>query len=1180
MTQQDTRPAGAATSHRLAAQPGEVIDRSSTLDFTWNGAAHVAHPGDTIVSSLAAAGVRVFSRSFKYHRPRGLLTASFHDPGTTLQVDDEPNVRAAHRLVEAGIEVSSQNTWPSLRFDVKSSNQIVGRFLAPGFYYKTFIKPQRLWPTYQKVLARFAHAGATSPDTAEGYYDKRYAHPDVLVAGGGPAGLAAALAAAEAGARVMLVEEEHHLGGHLRWGGASDLATLAELTERVARSETIEVLTNSVVLGRYDDNWMGVVQRGLPGVPERLVKARAKVLVAAPGLVERPYVFEGNDLPGVMLSTAVRRLINLYAVRPGERAVVLSANAAGDAAADDLRRVGVDVAAVVDPRQGRDIVRARGRRGGLSAVELTDGSTIEADLLVTAVGWTAMTSLLNMAGNRPVYLSEAARFVPDRATMPDNVLATGGVVGDGSLEQLLAHGSAVGGEAARRAAVLRRAQVATTPTSRSDAGPDSAGEQTAVTLPDLSLDRHPELFRAGTHGIVDYSEDVSSKDIISAAREGYDSAELVKRYTTVTMGPVQGKLELVNAVAVLAEATGKTIAETGTTTWRPMYAPVTLGALAGRIFEPVRYSPMQPWHERQRARPLVAGQWIRPEHYGDPAGEVRAVRERVGIIDVTPIGKLDLRGPDVAKLLNQLYVNKWSKLGVGRVRYGVMCAEDGVVMDDGVTGRLGEDHYLMSTTSSGAGIVWEWVENWLQTEHPEWRVHVTPVTTAYASINVAGRNARELVGRLTGDVDLSAEAFPYMNVRSGAIAGVNYCVLWRIGFTGELSYELHVPAGYGLHVWEALLEHGKDLDVAAFGVEAQRILRLEKGHLIVGQDTDGLTRAYSAGLDWAVKLDKTDFAGKPELVWQHAESGGMRLVGLQPVDGSIVPPEASQIVRPGRGGTLDIVGRITSSRMSPTLGRSICLGQLDASLAAPGTELTVRLPDGRDIIVRVTEHLAHVDPSGERQQLVTEVPEPLAAATRPPGQPRSPITPDGAPAAPRATGGGMDEPVRIYDLSGLAKFGIRAEPDGPVARALGTGFARTTRAADGSLVVGSGPGEWLVLAEQAASDEVRARLESETGSSDSFASVVDLTHARALIRLAGPRSADLLSKICGIDFSGDVTPDGSALRTSVARLVTDVVREDKDGVPGYLLHCERSSGRYLFEALVDAGTEFGIESIK
>ncbi|MDQ3506138.1 MAG: sarcosine oxidase, partial [Actinomycetota bacterium] len=649
---------------------------------------------------------------------------------------------------------------------------------------------------------------------------------------------------------------------------------------------------------------------------------------------------------------------------------------------------------------------------------------------------------------------------------------------------------------------------------------------------------------------------------------------------TVTMGTVQGKLELVNAVAVLAEATGATIAETGTTTWRPMYAPVTLGALAGRIFEPVRYSPMQPWHERNGAKPLVAGQWIRPDHYGDPVAEVRAVREHVGIIDVTPIGKLDLRGPDVPKLLNQLYINKWSKLAVGKVRYGVMCAEDGVVMDDGVTGRLGEDHYLMSTTSSGAATVWEWVENWLQTEHPEWQVHVQPVTTAYASINVAGPRSRELIGRLTEGIDLSAQAFPYMNVRTGRIAGVDDCVLWRIGFTGELSYELHVPAGYGLHVWERLLEHGEDLGVRAFGVEAQRVLRLEKGHLIIGQDTDGLTRAYSAGLDWAVKLDKADFAGKPELVWQHAETGGMRLVGVQPVDGSIVPPEASQIVRAGRGKVLDIVGRITSSRMSPTLGRSICLAQLDASLSSPGTVLTVRLPDGRDITAQVTEQLAHVDPTGDRQQLVTEVPEPVPAAIQPPDEPASAITPDRPAAAeqPRESASGV--PVALYDLSGLAKFGVRAAPDGRVAEALGTAFSRTTRAADGSLVVGSGPGEWLVLVEPGAADGVRTRLESKTAASGEFASVVDLTHGRALLRLAGARSADLLAKVCGIDFSDDITPDGSALRTSVAKLVTDIVRDDQEGALSYLLHCERSSGTYLFEALVDAGTEFGIESVR
>ncbi|WP_246632679.1 2Fe-2S iron-sulfur cluster-binding protein [Pseudonocardia nigra] len=947
---------------RLEPQPGELIDRSAVLEFRWNGAPCTAHPGDTIVSALAAAGERVFSRSYKYHRPRGLLTADFLDPGCHVQVGDEPNVRGAHRLVEAGMDVRSQNTWPSLKFDVKAVNGLAGRFLATGFYYKTFIKPERLWPVYEKVLRRFVHAGEVSPDTPHEYYDKRYAHPDVLVAGGGLAGMAAAVAAARGGAQVMLVEEEHQLGGHLRWGDDAARAARSELEAQVRGEPGIEVLTDSVVVGRYDDNWVGVMQRNLSHVAERLVKVRAKALVVAPGLIERPYVFEGNDLPGVMLSTAVRRLINLYAVRPGERAVVFSANPDGDAAAADLKRAGVDVAAVVDARRGQRVVRARGR-GAVQSVELGDGSRIDCDLLVTAVGWTAPTSLLNMAGAEPGYRPEAARFLPDPARMPDDVLAAGGIAGDGTIGQLREHAEAVGRESARRAAHVRARLHAGLPTRPRDAEPEPAPAP-PVPIPELPLDAHPELFFAGP-GFVDFSEDVTAKDLVTAVKEGYDSVELVKRYTTATMGPAQGKLETVNTVAVVAAATGRSIAETGTTTWRPMYAPVSLGALAGRTFQPVRYSPMQSWHERHGAVPLVAGQWIRPEHYGDPAAEVRAVREGVGIIDVTPIGKLDLRGPDVAKLLELLYVNKWAKLGVGRVRYGVMCADDGVILDDGVTGRLGDEHYLMSTTSSGAATVWEWVESWLQTEHPGWKVHVAPVTTAYASINVAGPRSRELLGRLAEGVDLRPEAFGYMNVRTGTIAGVEDCVLWRIGFTGELSYEIHVPAAYGLHVWERLIEAGADLGVVPFGVEAQRILRLEKGHFIVGQDTDGLTQAYTAGLDGMIKPDKPDFVGKAELAWQQERADQPRLVGLQPVDRDVVPAEASQIVSDGG----HIVGRITSSRMSPTLGRAICLGQLDAHLAEPGTRVTVRLPDGRDVEAEVTAHHAHFDPEGERQRV-------------------------------------------------------------------------------------------------------------------------------------------------------------------------------------------------------------------
>ena len=954
---------------RLPRQPGEVINRGQPLEFTWNGRPVRGYAGDTIASALAAAGERVLSRSMKYHRPRGLLSASFHDPGCMVQVGDEPNVRGAHRLAADGMAVTSQNTWPSLRLDAKAVNRLAGRFLTAGFYYKTFMRPRFAWPAYESVLRRFVNAGTVSQHTAHIRPEKRHAHPDVLIAGGGPAGMAAAISAARAGASVLLVEEEHALGGHLRWGSEADLAGLADLAARLAAEPGVEVLTDAVVLGRYDGNEIAVLERRHGGAEaERLIRVRAKTLVVAPGLIERPYVFAGNDLPGVMLSTAVRRLINLYAVKPGQRAVVLTANPDGDAAIVDLKRAGVEVVRVEDARGGGDVIAATGR-SGVQAVQVADGTSIACDLLVTATGWTAPTSLLNASGDRPVYNPHAARYFPRASQLPEDVLVTGGIAGDGSLDELTGHAEAVGAEAARRAARIAAARIAATPTRRpapqegTAAATRPAGESVRQ-IPELPVDAHPELFAGRTNGFVDFSEDVSAKDLRAAVAEGFRGAELAKRFTTATMGPLQGKLETVNTVAVVAGATGATMAETGTTTWRPPYVPVTLAALAGRAFEPVRYSPMQPWHDAHGAVPLVAGAWIRPDRYGDAAAEAANVREHVGIIDVTPIGKLDLRGPDVPALLNLLYVNKWSKLEIGRVRYGVMCAEDGVVLDDGVTGRLGEEHYLMSTTSSGAATIWEWVENWLQTERPEWRVHVTPVTTAYASMNVAGPQARRLIERVTKDVDLSNEAFPYMHVRTGQIAGVDDCVLWRIGFTGELSYELHVPAGYGLHVWETLLDQGADLGIQAFGVEAQRILRLEKGHFIVGQDTDGLTRAFSAGLDWAIKLDKTDFAGKPELAWQAAEGSGPRLVGLQPVDPAVVPEEASLIMEGG-----SIVGRITSSRMSPTLHRSICLAQVEARLAGPGTEVTVRLPDGRLIAATVMPQHAHVDPDGGRMRV-------------------------------------------------------------------------------------------------------------------------------------------------------------------------------------------------------------------
>lgn len=945
------------TMARLGPQPWEVIDRSTRLTFTWNGKPVSGYQGDTIASALAAAGEQVFSRSMKYHRPRGILTADYWDPNLLVQVGVEPNTRAGHRLLEADMDVRAQNAWPSLHRDIKAVTGLLGNFISSGFYYKTFMRPRRLWPLYERVLSTYAPGGRVDLDSRPRYHDHRYAHPDVVIAGAGPAGIEAALAATEAGARVLLVEHEQAVGGHLRYSGSpTDRTILSELRSALQKSE-VEVLTDSTVTGRYEDNWLAIVQRSHPIASERLIKARAKILVAAPGLIERPYVFEGNDRPGVITSGAARRLINLWGVKPGTRAVVFTANQEGDATVADLEGAGVEIAAVIDGRQGQRITATRGSARAVDGV-IADGSLIRADLLVVAAGWTAPTSLLNMAGDRPVYDPSAARFFP--SDPPGDVLATGGLSGDGTVEQLRSHGAATGRLAVARAAAVAHRLQALTARSRPVEGlePNWAPDDRAP----LAREHHPALFRSDTHGIVDYSEDVSSKDLVLAAREGYDSIELAKRYTTATMGSSQGKLETVNTVAVIAEARGETIEQVGTTVWRPPYAPVTLGALAGRAFEPVRVSPIQPWHEANGARPILTGQWIRPDHYGDPVAEVKNTRTNVGIVDVTPLGKFDLRGPDVPRLLDLLYTNKWSKLAVGKVRYGMMCAEDGVVLDDGVTGRLGEEHYMMTTTSSGAIAVWEWMENWLQTQFPDWRVHVTPVTSGYASINVAGPQSRRLVRRVSEGIDLSPQAFPYMEVRTGAVAGVTGCVMWRIGFTGELSYEIHVPAGYGMHVWEALLGAGADLGAGPFGLEAQRIMRLEKGHFIVGQDTDTLTLAQSTGLDQLIKLDKHDFAGKPELEWAQGRRQPM-IVALQPDDPRTVPDEGCQIVD---GPTNRILGRITSSRMSPTLGRSICLGQVSPDLSVEGSKVTVLLPSGDRIHATVMGHHSHFDPTGGR----------------------------------------------------------------------------------------------------------------------------------------------------------------------------------------------------------------------
>jgi sarcosine oxidase subunit alpha len=993
---------------RLGA--GGRINRAIPLTFTFNGRTYQGFQGDTLASALLANGVHFVARSFKYHRPRGIVTAGVEEPNAVVQLErgayTVPNARATEVELYQGLVATSVNAEPSLEHDRMAINQKFSRFLPAGFYYKTFMWPRKWWPKYEDKIREAAGLGKAPEELDADRYDKCFAYCDVLIVGGGPTGLAAAHAAASSGARVMLVDDQRELGGSLLSGRAEiDGRAASHWVEKIEaelrQMPEVTILSRSTAFGYQDHNLVTVTQRlteHLPvsmrkGTRELLWKVRAKRVILATGAHERPIVFGNNDLPGVMLASAVSTYIHRYGVLPGREAVVFTNNDDGYQCALDLKTCGAKVT-VVDPRaQGNGALPAAARRHGVKVLnnavvtsaqgKLRVGSVevaayangkvgakqpdLPCDLLAMSGGWSPVLHLFAQSGGKAHWNDEKVCFVPGKAMQPET--SVGAAAGEFSLARGLRLAVDAGVEAARSLGFnVTRPQV-----------PHVAEIAEAPLLP-LWLVGSREAAARGPKQFVDFQNDVSAADILLAAREGFESVEHVKRYTAMGFGTDQGKLGNINGMAILADALGKTIPETGTTTFRPNYTPVTFGTFAGRelgdLLDPIRKTCVHEWHVENGAAFEDVGNWKRPWYYpkkGEDlhaavARECLAVRNSVGILDASTLGKIDIQGPDAAQLLNWVYTNPWSKLEVGKCRYGLMLDENGMVFDDGVTVRLSDQHYMMTTTTGGAARVLTWLERWLQTEWPNLKVRLASVTDHWATFAVVGPKSRKVLQKVCGDIDFANAVFPFMSYREGTVAGVAARVM-RISFSGELAYEVNVPANMGRAVWEALMAAGAEFEITPYGTETMHVLRAEKGYIIVGQDTDGSITPYDLGMGGLVAKSK-DFLGKRSLTRSDtAKEGRKQFVGLLSDDASYVIPEGSQIVAgPFSGDTAPMLGHVTSSYYSPILKRSIALAVIKGGLGKMGENVTIPLANGKQIAARIASPVFY-DTEGVRQHV-------------------------------------------------------------------------------------------------------------------------------------------------------------------------------------------------------------------
>lgn len=942
---------------RIPAHPAQLNKgERKPVTFTLDGKPVEAVEGDSVAAALFANGTRIFTRSFKYHRPRGLLCCSGRCPNCLMNVDGTPNVRTCVTPVQEGMQVRHQNAWPSLEFDALSFSGKIDKLMPVGFYYKTMINPKPLWPVFEHFIRHAAGLGVIDPDAQPEGYHHEYRYTDVAVVGGGPAGMAAALAAAQSGARVTLLDEQDTLGGMLRgdtrtkvqegpYAGQTGYEVAANLTAQL-QAAGVTVWTGAVAFGAYEGHQLGV-QRG-----KTMIELRYKRLVLATGTFDRPAVFTGNDLPGIMLGTAAQRLLRLYGIKPGTRALIATSHDGGLELAEELADAGVKVMAVADTRPASEQGEAA-RRLAQRDIKLMADTTLEeatgkrhiervklqtrgrspryvrCDTLCLSLGWEPALALLAQEGFAARLNWDDKRSIFVATEGDDEYIAVGSLTGDVTLDQCLALGAAAGHAAAQNESGKKG--------GKKKAAADAASvPQPRPHTPSLLATPYTDGKR-----FVCMCEDTTEKDIAQAVEEGFDDIETLKRYATPSMGPCQGKMCRAAVGDLCSRYNGDSPARVGMSRARPPAQPVTLGALGAGHAAPIRRTSMHHRHIALGAKMLNLGDWKRPEIYSGVEDECRAVRERVGLIDVSTLGKLEFVGKDAVTLLERLYTNKFSDLKVGRVRYGIICDDGGTIIDDGTFSRLDEDRWFLTTTTSGVESIDQTLRQMALPEpgRPGADAHVTNRTAALAAVNLAGPKSREVLAPLT-DIDLSPEAFPYLGARQGKVAGVP-AFLMRIGFVGELGYEIHFPAEYGAYIWDTLLEAGRQFEIRPFGVEAQRILRLEKQHIIVSHDTDALSNPLDAGMHWIVKWDKEDFAGKTALTHiRDGRPGKQKLVGFTIADVPVTLPEGCQVVQEGRP-----VGRVTSYRQSPTLGRGIGIAWVPAASAEEGTTIQIAGPE-------------------------------------------------------------------------------------------------------------------------------------------------------------------------------------------------------------------------------------------